>query len=275
MRADDRTGSEHGLDDWADLRRHDRRRRQLDAVDDRQWLEELQGRLEPAGQFIAVSVEAIRPGQRGDDERAGGPERLDSEVTDRHNRADSKRLPRAIITTRDHNMESPKRASTDHPVHDLIAERFSPYGFSDQPVSPEEIRSLFEAARWAASSYNEQPWNFIVATADDPEAFDRLASCLVDANQDWARRAPVLALGCIRTKFSRNGLPNLVALHDLGLASANLCLEATARRDHESHWRSLSSRAPGAKRRDSWGANQSEFERQPENPPRNGEKDLR
>jgi nitroreductase len=172
-------------------------------------------------------------------------------------------------------MESPKRASTDHPVHDLIAERFSPYGFSDQPVSPEEIRSLFEAARWAASSYNEQPWNFIVATADDPEAFDRLASCLVDANQDWARRAPVLALGCIRTKFSRNGLPNLVALHDLGLASANLCLEATARRDHESHWRSLSSRAPGAKRRDSWGANQSEFERQPENPPRNGEKDLR
>lgn len=88
---------------------------------------------------------------------------------------------------------------------------------------------MFEAARWAASSYNEQPWSYVVATKADPEAFARLLTCLVEANQAWAAAAPVLALGCTSLRFSRNDQPNAAAVHDLGLASANLTFEATAR----------------------------------------------
>jgi nitroreductase len=122
-----------------------------------------------------------------------------------------------------------KRADTDHPVHDLIATRWSPYAFADRAVSQDDLRALFEAVRWAPSSYNEQPWSYFVATRDQPEEFDRLLSCLVEGNQAWAQFAPVLALGCTRLNFTRNGQPNAAAVHDLGLASANLVLEATAR----------------------------------------------
>lgn len=122
-----------------------------------------------------------------------------------------------------------KRSSTDYPVHDLITKRWSPYSFDDRPVSESDLRSLFEAARWAASSYNEQPWSYIVATKENPEEFERLLSCLVEGNQVWAKAAPVLALGIATLKFARNNKPNRVAVHDLGLAAGNLCLEATAR----------------------------------------------
>jgi nitroreductase len=122
-----------------------------------------------------------------------------------------------------------KTASPDHPIHALIAERWSPYAFADRPVPAAELRSLFEAARWAASSYNEQPWRYIVATRDDAAAFQRLLSCLVEANQGWAQAAPVLALGVVGLHFGRNGKPNRAAAHDLGLAVGNLSLEATAR----------------------------------------------
>jgi nitroreductase len=122
-----------------------------------------------------------------------------------------------------------KQASPECPIHELIANRWSPYGFTDRLVPRDELRSLFEAARWAASSYNEQPWSYIVATRQHPEDFERLLSCLVEGNQAWAAAAPVLALGCTSLLFSLNQKPNAAALHDLGLASANLCLEATAR----------------------------------------------
>ncbi len=124
-------------------------------------------------------------------------------------------------------MEKP--APADHPVHDLIASRWSPYVFSDRPVAAEDLRSLFEAARWAPSCYNEQPWRYIVGERSDPEAFERVLSCLVEGNQVWARHAPVLVLGVVALTFARNGKPNDAALHDLGLASANLLVEATAR----------------------------------------------
>jgi nitroreductase len=88
---------------------------------------------------------------------------------------------------------------------------------------------LFEAARWAASSFNEQPWRYIVATKADTREFDRVLSCLVEGNQIWAKNAPVLALGCTSLKFALNGKPNTAALHDLGLASGSLTFEATAR----------------------------------------------
>ena len=99
-------------------------------------------------------------------------------------------------------------------------------------MSAADLRALFEAARWAASSYNEQPWSYLVATKDNPEDFARLLSCLVEANQAWAKAAPVLALGCTRLFFQKNGKPNAAAIHDLGLAAGNLCLEATARGLH-------------------------------------------
>jgi len=122
-----------------------------------------------------------------------------------------------------------KHAKTEHPIQDFVAQRWSPYGFADRDVSDADLRSLFEAARWTASSFNEQPWSYIVATRAQEEAFARLLSCLVEANQSWAKAAPVLALGVATLHFSRNGKPNRVALHDLGLASGNLVAEATAR----------------------------------------------
>lgn len=127
------------------------------------------------------------------------------------------------------NTPAIKQAHLDHPVHELVSARWSPYAFADRPVSEGDLRSLFEAARWAPSSYNEQPWSYIVALKTDPEAFSRLHSCLVEGNQPWTLAAPVLAIGCTSLNFARNGKPNAAALHDLGLASANLSLEATAR----------------------------------------------
>jgi nitroreductase len=117
----------------------------------------------------------------------------------------------------------------NHPVHALITKRWSPYSFASRSVPDEDLRSLFEAARWAPSSYNEQPWNYIAAKKENPEEFQRLLSCLVDGNQVWAKAAPVLALGIAKLRFARDNQPNRAAIHDLGLAAGNLVVEATAR----------------------------------------------
>ena len=117
----------------------------------------------------------------------------------------------------------------DHPVHELLTKRWSPYSFDVRSVTDEDLRSLFEAARWAPSSYNEQPWNYIVAKKENPEEFQRLLSCLVEGNQVWAKAAPVLALGIAKLRFARDDQPNRAAIHDLGLAAGNLVVEATAR----------------------------------------------
>lgn len=118
-------------------------------------------------------------------------------------------------------------ATLDHPIHSLIERRWSPYAFADKPVDSADLHSLLEAARWAPSSYNEQPWRFIVATRDDPENFQRLLDCLVPANQEWASKVPVLMLSVAALSFAQNGKPNRHALHDVGLASATLALQAT------------------------------------------------
>jgi nitroreductase len=122
-----------------------------------------------------------------------------------------------------------KRAPTDFPVHDLIAERWSPRAFSDKPVASDVLQSLFEAARWAPSSNNEQPWAYIVAAKDDPENFAKLVSVLVPFNATWAQHAPVLALAVAKLSFEKNGTPNRNAQYDVGAASAWLTAEATAR----------------------------------------------
>ena len=120
-------------------------------------------------------------------------------------------------------------ADTAYPVHELIARRWSPYVFAQREVGDADLAALFEAARWAPSSYNEQPWRFAVARRGDRDAFAKLLSCLVEPNQAWAKDAAVLAIGIISRKFAKNGKPNAAAEHDLGLAAAQLTLEATAR----------------------------------------------
>jgi len=125
--------------------------------------------------------------------------------------------------------EQANAGSVDHPVHDLIAKRWSPYSFLDRDIAEGDLRALFEAARWAPSSYNEQPWRFIVATRANRNEFDRMLSCLVPANQKWASAVPVLILTVASKVFERNGNENAHAHHDLGLAVGNMVAEATAR----------------------------------------------
>ena len=114
------------------------------------------------------------------------------------------------------------------PIHELLLRRFSPRSFEDRSVPKETIRSFLEAARWAASSFNEQPWRFIVATKDDPADFEKLLGCLVPGNQDWAKSAPVLMLSATKLTFTRNDKPNRHAYHDVGLAVSQLIAQATA-----------------------------------------------
>jgi nitroreductase len=121
-----------------------------------------------------------------------------------------------------------RTALPDQPIHDLLKNRWSPRAFADRPVEPEKLRGLLEAARWAPSSYNEQPWAFLVATHGQPEEYARVLGCLIEFNQGWARAAPVLFLTCAHLTFDRNGLPNRHAYHDVGLAVANLTVQATA-----------------------------------------------
>lgn len=115
---------------------------------------------------------------------------------------------------------------TDYPVLNVIKQRYSAYQFADKPVEVEKLRSLFEAARWAASSYNEQPWRFLVATKDNPAAYGKAIGCLVEANQGWAQAAPVLVFTAIKHGFTHDDSPNPVALHDLGQAVASMALQA-------------------------------------------------
>ena len=122
-----------------------------------------------------------------------------------------------------------KPASTGHPVHDLISARWSPYWFSQRSINASDLHSILEAARWAPSSYNEQPWAFIVATRAQADEHARLVSCLIEGNRTWAQEAPVLMLGLVRRQFQGNGKDNVACEHDLGLAAATLTFEASAR----------------------------------------------
>lgn len=123
---------------------------------------------------------------------------------------------------------SVKVAKPDHPVLPVIAERWSPYAYDPRPVEREKLLSCLEAARWAASSYNEQPWTYILAERTDAAEFAKVLGCLAEANQGWAKNAGVLLLGIVSKFFSRNNTPNRVCEHDLGLASGNMVLQAAA-----------------------------------------------
>lgn len=123
-------------------------------------------------------------------------------------------------------MEKP--AEVRFPVHTLISNRWSPVTFSDRPVPVEYLGSLMEAARWSASCYNDQPWRFIIATKETPEAYERLLHCLMDANIAWAKSAPVLMLAVASLRFEFNGQENGWARHDTGMAVMSVLLQASA-----------------------------------------------
>ena len=121
-----------------------------------------------------------------------------------------------------------KPAETQFPLHDLLTRRWSPRAFSEQPVGPDMLLTLLDAARWAPSSSNEQPWRFVVATKQEPADYDRLLACLLEGNRKWAYRAPVLMLSVARMDFEEDGRPNRHAFHDVGLATENLLLQVSA-----------------------------------------------
>ena len=121
-----------------------------------------------------------------------------------------------------------KLADAQYAIEDSVRKRWSPLAFSDRLVEKEKLLSVLEAARWAASSYNEQPWSFIIATKENPVEFERLLSVLAEGNQEWARNAPVLMLSVAKLHFERNGVENRHAFHDVGGSSANLAIQAAA-----------------------------------------------
>jgi nitroreductase len=121
-----------------------------------------------------------------------------------------------------------KPATNDFPVHELIRTRWSPRAFADKPVSQNVLQSIFEAARWAPSSNNEQPWAYVVASRNDKESFEKMLSVLVEFNANWAKDASVLAIAVAKLTFAKNNAPNRNAQYDTGAATAMLSVEATA-----------------------------------------------
>ena len=120
-----------------------------------------------------------------------------------------------------------KIARTKYEIHPLIKKRWSPRAFSEVQIDRDLLRQLFDAARWAPSSFNEQPWRYIVVRKGEPAFADAVAG-LVEANQTWAASAPVLGFSLARSNFSRNDKPNRHAWHDLGAASAQLAIQAAS-----------------------------------------------
>lgn len=119
-----------------------------------------------------------------------------------------------------------KSADFDSPVLEVIQKRRSRRAYGDKMVEPGKIRSLFEAARWAPSSLNEQPWFYIYATRDQTPLYHKIFEALKEGNKIWARHAPLLILSLARKNFIRFDSPNPSARYDLGAANAFLSLQA-------------------------------------------------
>jgi nitroreductase len=115
----------------------------------------------------------------------------------------------------------------EFPVLEVIQNRRSKRAYSAQSVESEKIKSLFEAARWAPSAVNEQPWIYLYATSDQP-LWQTIFETLHEGNQLWSKDAPLLIVSLLRKEFSRNGKVNASAKYDVGAANAFLSLQATA-----------------------------------------------
>ena len=126
--------------------------------------------------------------------------------------------------TNENNLIS-KIANTDFPIHNLIARRWSARAFSTKTVKKSKLLSILEAARWAPSSRNEQPWRYIVFTDENPEKLDIARSVLLEIN-NYAKRAPILICAITRRTYSDTGNYNRLHFHDLGAANENMFLES-------------------------------------------------
>jgi nitroreductase len=131
------------------------------------------------------------------------------------------------MSTNLESIEQVKHAPSADGVLEIILKRWSPRAYSDKAVSAEVLKGVFQAARWAASSYNEQPWRFLVGRRGD-ETYKKILDSLVEFNQGWAKSAPVLILSAAKKVFSHSGDPNRFGLHDTGAATAYIALQATA-----------------------------------------------
>ena len=125
------------------------------------------------------------------------------------------------------NPEDKTRTPT-YNVHSLILNRWSPRSMTREELTDDVLMSLFEAARWAPSSYNNQPWRFIYARRNT-EHWDRLFDLLVEANKVWAKNAGALVVVIARKNFEHNEKPARTYQFDTGAAWENLALEATSR----------------------------------------------
>ena len=119
-------------------------------------------------------------------------------------------------------------APTNLNLEENIKERWSPRAFLEDKIDKDSLLRIFESARWSASSYNEQPWRFIIGIKDEGDNYQHIIESLVPFNQQWASRAPVVLLACGKKTFSRNGKPNPHMSYDVGQAVATLTLQATA-----------------------------------------------
>jgi nitroreductase len=114
----------------------------------------------------------------------------------------------------------------DHPIESLFLQRWSPRAMSGEPLSQGEILTLFEAGRWAPSTYNEQEWRFLYARRDTPQ-WSSIFDLLVEGNRAWCKNAGMLVVILAHKVFTRNGKPNPVHLFDVGAAFENIALQAT------------------------------------------------
>jgi len=125
------------------------------------------------------------------------------------------------------DLEAIKRGYSDTDVLDLILRRWSPRAFAATPVTDSELKQVFSAGLWAASSFNEQPWRFVVGRKGD-KVWDLIFDALTERNQGWARTSPILFATFAKKTFSRDGTPNRHGSHDVGAASSNISLQAAA-----------------------------------------------
>jgi len=124
-------------------------------------------------------------------------------------------------------LESLKHAPGVAGMVEPILRRWSPRAYADRPIPIEDLKRGFEAARWAASSYNEQPWRFLVGRKGDA-TYQKIFDSLVPFNQSWAKSAPVLVLSIARKHFTHSGEVNHHGWHDVGAAMANFAAQITA-----------------------------------------------
>jgi nitroreductase len=122
-------------------------------------------------------------------------------------------------------MEKP--APVNRPIEDVLRKRWSPRAFAPKVVEREKLLRTFEAARWAPSSNNEQPWRYVIATADDPGLLDAARGVLSPANA-WATKIPILVCIIARTTWTKDGTPNRHGIYDTGQATGHLLVQATA-----------------------------------------------